>query len=57
MKGVVYYDNFNCIVNRSPDIPDCVYCMWLDGANSIGRCYNRNLDHSVDCESNKKEEQ
>lgn len=57
MKGVIFYDNFNCIVNRNPDNLDCVYCMWLDGAYSISRYNNRNPNHCVDCESNKKEGQ
>ncbi len=57
MKGVIFYDNFNCIVNRNPDILDCVYCMRLDGAYSVSRYNNRDPDYCVDCEVNKKEGQ
>ena len=57
MKGVVYYDNFNCIVNRNPDISDSFYRMRLDGINTFGRCDNCNLDYCIDCEGNKKEGQ
>ena len=57
MKGVVYYDNFNCIVNRNPDILDSYYFMRLDGINTFGRCDNCNLDYRIDCEGNKKEGQ
>ena len=57
MKGVVYYDNCNCIVNRNPDISDSFYRMRLDGINTFGRCDNCNLDYRIDCEGNKKEGQ
>lgn len=57
MKGVVYYDNFNSIVNRNFDILDCIYCMRLDGINTFSRCDNRDLDYRIDCEGNKKEGQ
>ena len=57
MKGVVYYDNFNNIVNRNPDFLDNFYRMRLDGINTFGRCDNRNLDYCDDCKGNKKEGQ
>ena len=57
MKGVVYYDNFNNIVNRNPDFLDNFYRMRLDGINTFSRCDNRNLDYCDDCEGNKKEGQ
>ena len=57
MKGVVYYDNFNCIVNRNPDFLDNFYRMRLDGINTFSRCDNSNLDYYDDCEGNKKEGQ
>lgn len=57
MKGVVYYDNFNCIVNRNPDFLDNFYRMRLDGINTFSRCDNSNLDYCDDCEGNKKEGQ
>ena len=57
MKGVVYYGNFNCIVNRNFDILDCIYCVRLDGAYTVSRHNNRDLDYCVDCEGNKKEGQ
>ena len=55
MKGVVYYDNFNCIVNRNFDILDCIYCVRLDGAYTVSRFNNRDLDYCVDCEGNTQE--
>ena len=55
MKGVVYYGNFNCIVNRNFDILDCIYCVRLDGAYTVSRRNNRDLDYCVDCESNTQE--
>ena len=57
MKGVVYYDNFNCIVNRNFDILDSIHCVRLDGAYTVSRRNNRNLDYYDDCEGNKKEGQ
>lgn len=57
MKGVVYYDNFNCIVNRNFDILDSIHCVRLDGAYTVSRRNNRDLDYCVDCEGNKKEGQ
>ena len=56
MKGVVYYDNFNCIVNRSPDISDSIYRMRLDGINTFGRCGDCGLNYRVDCKSDTQEE-
>ena len=57
MKGVVYYDNFNCIVNRNFDILDSIHCVRLDGAYTVSRRNNRDLDYRIDCEGNKKEGQ
>ena len=57
MKGVIFYDNFNNIVNRNPDFLDNFYRMRLDGINTFSRCDNRNLDYCDDCEGNKKEGQ
>ena len=57
MKGVVYYDHINNIVNRNPDILDSYYFMRLDGAYSVSRYNNRDPDYCVDCEGNKKEGQ
>ena len=55
MKGVVYYDHINNIVNCNPDILDSYYFMRLDGAYSVSRYNNRDPDYCVDCEGNKKE--
>lgn len=56
MKGVVYYDNFNSIVNRNFDILDRIYCMRLDGAYTISRYNNRDPDYRINCEGDTQEE-
>lgn len=56
MKGVVYYDNFNSIVNRNFDILDRIYCMRLDGAYTISRYNNRDPDYRINREGDTQEE-
>ena len=56
MKGVVYYDNFNSIVNRNFDILDRIYCMRLDGAYTISRYNNRDPNYRINCEGDTQEE-
>ena len=56
MKGVVYYDNFNSIVNRNFDILDRIYCMRLDGTYTISRYNNRDPDYRINREGDTQEE-
>ena len=54
MKGVVYYDNFNNIVNRNPDFLDNADMLWLGGYYTGIRHHYRNISDCVNCQVNQK---